>query len=88
MSRSFIISLSAVLIVLTSIEAVAQCAMCRTQLENNVSAGNPGIAAGINTGILYLLSMPYLIIIALGFFWYKNSRKNANHQLPQSSVTR
>lgn len=64
----------------------AQCAMCRTQLENNVSNGNAGIAAGINTGILYLLSMPYLIVLILGYFWYKTSRKNATTQLP-SSVT-
>ncbi len=58
--------------------SVAQCAMCRTQLENNVSNGDPGIAAGINTGILYLLSMPYLSILVIGYFWYKSSRKNAN----------
>jgi hypothetical protein len=62
----------------------AQCAMCRAQLENNVSNGNPGIAAGINTGILYLLAMPYLIVLVLGYFWYKSSRKNASTQLPGS----
>jgi len=54
----------------------AQCAMCRTQLENNVSNGDPGIAAGINTGILYLLVMPYLAIASLAYFWYKSSKKN------------
>ncbi|MBX2945228.1 MAG: hypothetical protein KF725_05300 [Cyclobacteriaceae bacterium] len=54
----------------------AQCAMCRTQLENNVSNGDVGIAAGINTGILYLLSLPYLAILVLGYVWYRNSRKN------------
>ena len=32
----------------------AQCAMCRATLENNLSNGNVGIAAGINFGILYL----------------------------------
>lgn len=71
----------AILLVLTlcflaSGSVVAQCAMCRTQLENNVSNGSPGIAAGINTGILYLLVMPYLAIMVLGYFWYKSSRKN------------
>lgn len=66
------------LVVSASTVSVAQCAMCRTQLENNVSNGDPGIAAGINIGILYLLSMPYLCILILGYFWYKNSRKNAN----------
>jgi hypothetical protein len=54
----------------------AQCAMCRSTLENNYSNGNPGIAAGINTGILYLLSMPYLAVMLLGYLWYKSS-KNA-----------
>jgi hypothetical protein len=67
---------------------VAQCAMCRTQLENNVSNGDIGIAAGINTGILYLLSMPYLIILVLGYFWYKNSKKNANGELSGSTLSR
>lgn len=52
----------------------AQCAMCRSTLENNYSNGNPGIAAGINTGILYLLSMPYLAAIIIGYLWYKSSR--------------
>ena len=75
------------LFLITSIGVFAQCAMCATQLENNVSNGDPGIAAGINMGILYLLSMPYLIILVLGFLWYKSSRKNANTQLPGSIIT-
>lgn len=62
-------------------QAMAQCAMCRTQLENNVSNGEVGIAAGINTGILYLLSMPYLCILVIGYFWYKSSKKNANSRI-------
>ena len=54
----------------------AQCAMCRTTLENNVSNGDIGIAAGINFGILYLFAAPYLIISLIAFFWYRTS-KNA-----------
>jgi hypothetical protein len=68
------------LLLLTQLpEAVAQCAMCRSTLENNFSNGNPGIAAGINAGILYLLAMPYLAVILLGYFWYKSS-KNARKE--------
>lgn len=55
----------------------AQCAMCRTTLENNVSNGNPSIAAGINFGILYLLFAPYLAVVAIAFFWVRASRRNA-----------
>ncbi|MGC3947653.1 MAG: hypothetical protein QM762_24645 [Chryseolinea sp.] len=59
---------------LTVTEGFAQCAMCRSTLENNYSSGNPGIGAGINTGILYLLSMPYLAAMIIGYLWYKHSR--------------
>ncbi|HLT73858.1 MAG TPA: hypothetical protein VKZ68_02190 [Ohtaekwangia sp.] len=55
-------------------EVMAQCAMCRSTLENNYSNGSPGIGAGINTGILYLLSMPYLAAGILIYLWYKSSR--------------
>jgi hypothetical protein len=54
--------------------ASAQCAMCRSTLENNVSNGDPGIAAGINTGILFLLALPYLAVVVIGILWYKSTR--------------
>jgi hypothetical protein len=54
----------------------AQCAMCRATLENNISNGNIGIAAGINFGILYLFVAPYLAIATLAFFWYRTSKRN------------
>ena len=63
---SFVLALSA--------EAAAQCAMCRSTLENNFSNGEPGIAAGINIGILYLLLMPYLAAVIIGVVWYKSTR--------------
>ncbi len=75
------------LLVLSVSELMAQCAMCRTQLENNVSNGEPGIAAGINTGILYLLVMPYLAITILGYFWYKSSKNNAG-KLGERAIAR
>lgn len=59
------------------VDTLAQCAMCRATLENNLSNGKMGIAAGINTGILYLFFAPYLAIGVIAFFWYKTSKKNA-----------
>lgn len=58
-------------------EAVAQCAMCRATLENNVSNGKVGIAAGINFGILYLFVAPYIAICVISFLWYRTSKRNA-----------
>jgi len=64
------------LLLWVSLDLMAQCAMCRATLENNVSNGQAGIAAGINFGILYLFVMPYLIVVVLGLLWYKKSRSN------------
>ena len=58
-------------------EAVAQCAMCRATLENNVANGHVGIAAGINFGILYLFVAPYVAISVIAILWYRTSKKNA-----------
>jgi len=57
--------------------ASAQCAMCKATLENNISNGHIGIAAGINFGILYLFVAPYLFVSILAYFWYRTSKKNA-----------
>ena len=59
--------------------AFAQCAMCRVTLENNVNNGVM-VASGLNFGILYLLSMPYLAISIIAFLWYKNSKKNRENK--------
>ena len=75
--KRFLVCLAIIMINISS--AVAQCAMCRSSLENNYSNGNPGIAAGINTGILYLLAIPYIAAMVLGYLWFKsskNARKN------------
>lgn len=64
-----------------SIDASAQCAMCRASLENNVSNGNIGIAAGINFGILYLFVAPYLVIALIAYFWYRTSKSNSRNEV-------
>jgi len=74
-------------LMLNTFSAAAQCAMCRSTLENNYSNGTPGIAAGINTGILYLLVLPYLAVIVIGYFWYKSSR-NASKELASRHYSR
>ena len=63
-----------------AIEGNSQCAMCRATLENNVSNGDIGIAAGINFGILYLFAAPYTVIALIAFFWYKSSKRNTQHE--------
>lgn len=45
----------------------AQCAMCRAVLENEEGQS---AAKGINDGIIYLMSIPYILVFGLGFFVY------------------
>ncbi|MBS1555764.1 MAG: hypothetical protein JSU09_12645 [Bacteroidetes bacterium] len=66
-----------IFLLLISADSFSQCAMCRAQLENNISNGNIGIAAGINFGILYLFAAPYLAISVIAFFWFRSSKRNA-----------
>jgi hypothetical protein len=65
-----------------STETLAQCAMCRATLENNVSNGDVGIAAWINFGILYLFVTPYLAVGVIAYLWYRTS-KNGFRKLDQ-----
>lgn len=77
-----------IFLLLVSLGTQAQCAMCRTTLENNVSNGNIGIAAGINTGILYLFFAPYLAVGVIAYFWYRNSRTHESQELPGGTFLR
>jgi hypothetical protein len=68
--------------------AGAQCAMCRATLENNVSNGNIGIAAGINLGIMYLFFAPYLAVGVIGYLWYRTSKTNERKELQNRASLR
>ena len=62
---------------LFSLGSWAQCAMCRTTVVNNVSNGDStSLAAGLNTGILYLFFTPYILLGVIAFLWYRNSKFN------------
>ena len=69
-------------------EVSAQCAMCRATLENNVSNGNPGIALGINFGIMYLFFAPYLAVGVIAYLWYRTSKSNATKESEKRTAFR
>ena len=56
---------------------LAQCSMCRTQVENNVSNGETSFAAGLNFGILYLFAAPYLMVMIIAFLMSSKTAKIA-----------
>ncbi|MBC7566286.1 MAG: hypothetical protein H7223_04910 [Pedobacter sp.] len=54
----------------------AQCAMCTVSAEQSVKNGNTQ-GNGLNTGIIYLLVIPYILISSIGALWYFKYRKKA-----------
>lgn len=80
------LTLGLFLLIASNTRSLAQCAMCRATLENNVSNGDIGIAAGINFGILYLFVTPYLAIGIIAYMWYRTSKKNDARKFDQGSI--
>lgn len=57
-------------ILVWSLTGQAQCAMCRATAEQ-ASAENGGIAEGLNTGIVYLMFLPYLLFLIGGLVFFR-----------------
>ena len=75
MKKAFlVITLIAFLIIFNVLDVQAQCPMCRMAVESNQQNGGTS-AQGLNNGILYLLTMPYILIGSLAFIWYRNRNK-------------
>ncbi|RSK47730.1 hypothetical protein [Hymenobacter rigui] len=53
----------------------AQCTMCKTQVEASRQEKDGYDTTGLNKGILFLMTIPYVLIGTVGFFWYRHSRQ-------------
>lgn len=60
---------------LAGADTYAQCAMCRGSVESSMGNGRNNVGVGLNTGIVYLFVMPYLLVAVIGYLWYRNSKK-------------
>jgi len=61
------------LFIILNLDLKSQCSMCRAVIE---TSSGPSLAQGLNNGILYLMSMPYIFLIISCFLYYtykKNS---------------
>lgn len=70
-----------IFIVAVTPDLLAQCAMCRGTVESTVSNGRSVVASELNLGILYLLSIPYLLVAGIGYLWYRNSKHEYGKRL-------
>ncbi len=73
-STMMLIAVMVVILMLCSLDAEAQCAMCKAAAESNMRGGGTE-GRGLNNGILYMLLTPYLLVAGIGYLWYKNKKK-------------
>jgi len=72
MKKITIILSLALFVLLISTNAVnAQCSLCTKTAQQ--LGEKP--AQGMNSGILYLMMMPFAIVGFIGFRWYKNNKE-------------
>ena len=55
-------------------KALGQCAMCRAVVEQ----GGEEVAEGINSGIVYLMAFPYVIVAVASILFYRKWRRSAS----------
>jgi hypothetical protein len=72
----FLFSVVTVLFLASAATVSAQCAMCRATVGSNVASQESKVGTGLNAGILYLVSIPYILIGGVAFFWYRHSKAN------------
>ena len=65
---------------MTSSNVWAQCAMCRGTVESSMGNGRNNVGVGLNTGIMFLFVMPYLLVAVIGYLWYRNSKRNLHER--------
>ena len=62
-----------VLLSLAPLACRAQCVMCKSQVEAARQERDDYDVAGLNKGIVYMMTVPYILIGAVGFFWYRRT---------------
>ncbi len=63
-----------VLLLAAQVDLISQCPMCKMSAEQNLKDGGTA-GKGLNKGILYMLTIPYLLVGGLGFLWWKNRKR-------------
>ncbi len=80
MIKNCVLVIVLLLVAFSMQDAHAQCAMCKATLESNAKTGTSNVGAGLNAGILYLMSIPYILFGVIAFLWYKSSTKETGQK--------
>jgi len=61
MNKKIIIAVLVVLVI-SQLDISAQCAMCKSAAESTLKSDPKSMARSLNSGILYLMAVPYVLI--------------------------
>lgn len=76
MKNRLIIQFFTITIILFSFvnKCYSQCSMCAATIETSANEGSFA-GKGLNSGILYLMLFPYILVGIIGFMWYKKRKQ-------------
>lgn len=64
-----------VLLVIVVVDLNAQCSMCSAVVESGQKSSED-LAEGLNAGILYLMGIPYAVLIGMGILLFRKLNQN------------
>jgi len=72
MKSGYLLLLVVLLLFVCGGDLSAQCAMCKASAESDLKSGGT-IAKGLNTGILYLMAIPYILLMTGAYFAFRKT---------------
>ena len=64
---------AAIVMLVLAMDAEAQCVMCKAVAEDSAEGGSLG--RGLNSGILYLMGIPYAIMAFFAWFVFRKRKE-------------
>lgn len=72
MTKKIALIFAIIFLVFSKLEVLAQCATCKAAAETSLENGDSTIASGVNLGVLYMLSILFLIFGLFIFLLWKH----------------
>lgn len=78
MKKFILIIITVVFLFAIAQDANSQCSMCKATVESNIKSNGDFIGKGLNHGILYLMSVPYLLgAVGFGIYYFNRKKRQA-----------
>jgi hypothetical protein len=72
-ARFFTIAIMIAIAIAIPMDGEAQCSMCRAIAESSLEGGSE-MGKGLNSGIMYLMGIPYILLVVLGVLLFRKPK--------------